>query len=436
MRVAIVGAGLAGVTTAFQLASQGHQVSVFERRGSVASEGSFALGGLSAPGLEGAQPLRSFGREMLSLPLGRHQPGWAWQRWQARRDPQAAARHQQLNALALSGQAQLRQWRQQLGIDDEAQAGLLVLLRSAADERAADAILSLTETLKQSPRRLDASQCRQLEPGLQDDPALLGGLQLPQASSCNVRQLTQALKALSQRLGVRWRFHAQVSQLEAGSSPALTHAPMPADLPDVRIQEARSDQGPSTLPQAPEPQRESFDAIVLCAGVGSAELLAPLGLQLPLAALSLHSITAPLRQLEAHPDLGPRAALLDLASGISITRLGQRVRVASLGGLARESAKQDKRIIEQLHALLHRCFPGAILPGSALNWRGARCALPDGLPMIGASGLPGLWLNLGQHDLGASLAIASAALLSDQLTGRPVGAESALFAPARCIRRR
>ena len=51
MRVAVVGAGIVGVTTAHELAAEGHDVLVFERRGSVAAEASFAHAGVVAPGL-------------------------------------------------------------------------------------------------------------------------------------------------------------------------------------------------------------------------------------------------------------------------------------------------------------------------------------------------------------------------------------------------
>ena len=50
MRVAVVGAGIVGVTTAYELAAQGHEVTVLERRGSVAEETSFANAGVLAPG--------------------------------------------------------------------------------------------------------------------------------------------------------------------------------------------------------------------------------------------------------------------------------------------------------------------------------------------------------------------------------------------------
>ena len=66
MRVAVIGAGVIGVTTAYELAVDGHEVTVFERRGTVASGCSFANAGLVAPGYVppspgGARPMASPG---------------------------------------------------------------------------------------------------------------------------------------------------------------------------------------------------------------------------------------------------------------------------------------------------------------------------------------------------------------------------------------
>ena len=51
MRIAVIGAGVVGVTTAYELAVDGHEVVVFERRSGVAAETSFANAGIVAPGM-------------------------------------------------------------------------------------------------------------------------------------------------------------------------------------------------------------------------------------------------------------------------------------------------------------------------------------------------------------------------------------------------
>ncbi|MNR56767.1 D-amino acid dehydrogenase small subunit [compost metagenome] len=78
---------------------------------------------------------------------------------------------------------------------------------------------------------------------------------------------------------------------------------------------------------------------------------------------------------------------------------------------------------------------GGVANGAGLDalqpWAGLRPATPDGLPLVGPSRLPGLWLNLGHGALGFTLAMGSAGLLADQLAGRApaIGAED--FSAAR-----
>ena len=50
MRVAVIGAGVIGVTTAYELARDGHEVTVVDRRELPASETSHANAGMVAPG--------------------------------------------------------------------------------------------------------------------------------------------------------------------------------------------------------------------------------------------------------------------------------------------------------------------------------------------------------------------------------------------------
>src|SRR5690349_6991621 len=98
MRIAIIGAGIAGVCSAYELASQGHQVSVFERRGSVAAESSFANAGFVAPGL--ALPWSVPRAPGLGSAFGRR-----WRSWRAGRDKDLAERQDRLLQLAVYSHA-------------------------------------------------------------------------------------------------------------------------------------------------------------------------------------------------------------------------------------------------------------------------------------------------------------------------------------------
>ena len=72
-------------------------------------------------------------------------------------------------------------------------------------------------------------------------------------------------------------------------------------------------------------------------------------------------------------------------------------------------------------------FPGAALLSQAQHWKGARPMLPDGPPVLGASGLGGIWLNLGHGSSGWALACGSARIVADQLAGRPAAMDTVVF---------
>lgn len=430
MEVAIIGAGITGIHAALELAAQGHAVVVFERSGSVASESSFAQGGLSAPALSGvwgalcgSQPLALQGSSLSH-------PAWRWAARQARnrRDDTTAAT---LRALAQQSLARSTVLRRQLQLDHERSEGLLLLVRSEAQARLAQALAESWQQASVSHAWRDAEQCRQQEPGLNPDTPLHGGWHLPEAEATNGRELCLLLKQAAQRLGVHFSFHTEVRQLQAGKRPALTHGPAPqAGLPAVSPrQDAASAAGPATLPSPREVQTHSFDAVVVCGAQPEDPLLHQLGLKPALRQVWGRTLTAPLRQLEAFPDLGPRANLIDDAQQVILSRLGQRVRVS--GGASFQPPSRGDKGFEALHAVLHDWFPGAIQPQQLQYWQGSRLMSADGLPLLGASGAEGIWLNLAHGGQGAAMAAGAAQVVSALIGGRDPGLDLTPFAATR-----
>jgi D-amino-acid dehydrogenase len=118
MKIAIVGAGIVGITTAYELAVDGHEVTVFDRHGSAAEEASFATGGLIAAGYlavaSRASGLRTVTGHRASLPWPPSLRDWRWLsawrragapvRWHAARARVLALAHYSRDRLhALSG---------------------------------------------------------------------------------------------------------------------------------------------------------------------------------------------------------------------------------------------------------------------------------------------------------------------------------------------
>jgi D-amino-acid dehydrogenase len=213
-----------------------------------------------------------------------------------------------------------------------------------------------------------------------------------------------------------------VRALHPGRAPQLTHEYLPPDESPTTLlsvaADARSAEGPPTVPMAVGPVTEAFDAVVLCAALGAPALLAPHGLRLPLLAVYGYSVTAPLRQLEEYPDLGPRSALMDERYKVAISRLGNRVRVAGSAELGGRVQEHHAGALATLHKVLNDWFPGAARLSQAQRWKGARPMLPDGPPVLGASSIAGVWLNLGHGSSGWALACGSASVVAAALAGR------------------
>jgi D-amino-acid dehydrogenase len=410
MRVAVIGAGIVGVTTAFELAQDGHAVTVFDRRGSVAEETSFANAGVVAPGYVTPWAAPGMPAKVLKHLLSRHAPvrlawpmapgqlGWLWRWWRACRAPVFATNRAQMYRLARYSQQRLHALTQTLQLDHEQAQGYLVLLRSAQDLAGTRAGLKLLAELGVDFHLVDAARAREIEPGLHPGAPLHAAVHLPSDEVGNCRQFAQAMRAEAQRLGAVFQFQRAVRAVAPGAAPTVQH-------------QAAGGGGDAV-------QNDSFDAVVVCAALGSAPLLRPLGLRLPLLAVHGYSLTAPLRVVEGHPHLGPRAGVMDEKYKVAISRLGQRVRVAGSAELGGRLDTLGPVAMHTLHKVLDDWYPGSAHLAQAQRWKGARPMLPDGPPVLGASGAPGVWLNLGHGSSGWALSCGSARVLADQIAGR------------------
>ncbi len=432
MRVAVIGAGVVGVTTAYELAADGHQVVVYERRSGVAAETSFANAGIVAPGYVTPWAAPGLPGQVLRRLLAAHTPvrvrpgldaaalRWMWKWWRACRAGTHHINRQRLQRLAVFSRTRLRTLTHELHLDYERAEGCLVLLRSPQDLARVRPALKLLAEGATRFKLIDAQRCRTVEPGLNPDTPLHAGIYLPDDEVGNCRQFTILLRQEAQRLGVDFRFHTAVVALVPGTTPGVVSLQREPEAPAQHSSFSHSIQPDAATRPAdlPAPQSESFDAVVVCAALGAPALLRPHGLKLPLQAVHGYSVTAPLRQLEAHPDHGPRAALIDDRYQVAISRIGSRIRVAGGAEIGGSDDKHHAAALTTLYKVLDDWFPGAARLGQALPWKGARPMLPDGPPVLGACGIAGVWLNLGHGSSGWALACGSARVLADAVARR------------------
>lgn len=425
MRIAVIGAGVVGIATAYEAAEDGHEVTVFERHRTAAEEASFGNGAMVAPGwassLYGAKRHLSglLGAAGSPLQLGgwpsASQWRWLW-RWQQAGRP-AALPQLQRQMLALTHFS--RERRSDLGatlkLDHEKSQGLLLLWRSAQDHARAEATLELLKEMDLGGRQLTADEARQCEPALCSETPLYAATELEGESAANCREFALQLKTEAQRLRCQFVFGATVDRLTHNNSTSTTA-------------------GGITLHHRTEPgdtDASTFDAVVVCAGMGSASLLRPLGLKLPLQPVYGHAVHAPVRE----PMDAPVAAVVDGHHHVSIVRLGQRVRVAGGARLAGSASQRSPAELKRLYRVLADWFPGAAQlgerQGRVLEWHGVQATVPDGAPLMGTTRLPGIWLNLGHGNQGWAMACGSARALVDRLGGRTAEVDLSTCAPER-----
>ena len=404
MKIAVIGAGIIGITTAYELAVDGHEVTVFERRGAAAEETSFANAGVVAPGsvtpwAAPGMPGKVLGNLLsrhaaikLSLPLSGGDLVWMWKWWRACKLETYLANRARLQRLAFYSRERLHHLTTELQLEYDRSDGYTVLLRSEKDGRLMQPGLQVLREAGVAFSEINAEAVRKIEPAINPDTEFLGGIHLPNDEVANCRQFALLLKDKARDMGVDFQFNTTVAQLNPGNAASVLIA------------------GENTPRQ--------FDRAVMCAGLASGALLKPLGLNIPMTAVYGYSISAPIREaLNA-----PRSALMDERYKVAISRLGNRVRVAGGAEIGGHLRKHRASSIQTLYKVLHDWFPGAAqnanTGASVQVWKGARPMLPDGPPLIGDSGIAGLWLNLGHGSSGWALSCGSARALADVIAGK------------------
>ena len=400
MKVAIIGAGVIGITTAYELATQGHQVQVFERHGAAAEECSFSNTGIASASYASPWAKPGMLKQILAHAWQRDTPlriaspsmadlRWLWQ-WRKACNSTTFVRNR-LSMLRLAEYSchRMRTLTDTLNLPHERSQGLMVLLRTERESKRMQASLQVMRDAGLSFKTLNAEEARQIEPALKPETALAQAIHFPDDEVGNCRQFTLLIKQEAEALGVKFHFNSLVQPL----SPAQ----------------------PQTIRTTAQDMGEKFDAVGICAGMGSAQLVRTLGLQIPLAAVHGYAISAAVRE----PLDAPRSAVMDEQYKVAISRLGQRVRVSGGSEIGGNTSHHHAASIQTLYRVLDDWFPGAARTQDNVQvWKGARPMLPDGPPIVGASGVAGVWLNLGHGASGWALACGSARVVADSINGK------------------
>jgi D-amino-acid dehydrogenase len=407
MRVAVLGAGVIGTTSAWYLAQAGHEVLVVDRQPEAGLETSFANGGQisvshSEPWANPGAPfkvLRWLGREdapLLFRPSADPQQ-WLWGVRFLRECLPARTRRNTAQAFALAyySREQLRELRRVTGIAyDESTRGILQFF---TDERDFERARRQSETLRargfdSMPRT--AEECVAVEPALAHARSqLAGGIFTPSDESGDAHLFTCRLAERATAAGVVFRYNVSVRALEVEAG---------------RVARAIIDGEDGT--------EESLraDAYVVALGSYSPLLLRPVGISIPVYPVKGYSVTLPLQA----GDEAPEVSLTDDSRKLVFSRLGSRLRAAGTAELNGYDATLNETRCSALLERTFELFPRAGRRDEAQTWCGLRPMTPSNLPHIGRTRFQNLYLNTGHGTLGWTMACGSARALADMLSGR------------------
>ena len=401
-RVAVVGAGITGVTTAYALLERGFEVTLIDRQATAAMETSFANGGqLSAsnaevwthPGtiLKGMKWLLRADAPLLVRPA----PTWSKLSWMA--EFVLNCRNYERNTirtveLAIAGREHMERLAREEGIlYDREERGILHIYKTHASFEHAARVNELYRRGGLDRRAVTPDEMRAIEPSLTGE--FVGGFHTPSDATGDIHLFTRGLARAAERHGLRFVGRAAVTRartLENGEGGGVEIA---WDHPEGA-------------------QTERFDAVVVCAGVGSRRLARQLGDRVPIYPVKGYSITVHLDE-EASQRAAPWVSLLDDDAKIVTSRLGSgRFRVAGTAEFAGENRDIRMNRIKPLVDWTERLFPG-IDTARTVPWAGLRPMTPSMMPRVGAGSRPGVYYNTGHGHLGWTLGAITAEMAAD-----------------------
>ncbi|MFM0214860.1 FAD-dependent oxidoreductase [Paraburkholderia caledonica] len=414
MDVIVIGGGIAGVATAYQLRAAGHRVCVVERHATVAQGATYGHGGtvlptpldvwfgptfmanrqnakngvISKPGFNG--PARQFVKKLAEL-----------------QEPDEFGRqYRLLRPLVELSREAMADMEARFGFEFEQASGLLHLVRSAQEWQQLQPALGLLALYEVPHHVLSPAECAAYEHSVRTEPEFAGGVLFEHERTANCPLFTKLIKqTLDTQGGVQFMLGCEVSAIRLdGQRAAVELAPRPSAASGSR-----------------EVDVIHADTIVVAGGYGSLALLERLGLALPLHPLRVHTLVAPI----AHEECAPHVAIVDAIKRIGISRMNHRLRIA--GGAVLQGANLiDKPLGEALTkealALLgqatHDWIPGAARISAALPWEGIKLLSPDGLPVVGNALHPRLFVNVGHGPAGWGLACGAGKLIADLVAGQ------------------
>jgi D-amino-acid dehydrogenase len=402
MRIVVLGAGLAGVTAAWHLQADGHEVTVVDRQPEAALETSFANAGLISTGHAFAWASPRAVRVMLKSLFLRDQPlrfrlstDPAFWRWTLKFLRQCTTERAHANTrikhrLCRYAEQVLHDLIARTGIAcDQQRRGLLYVHRTQESLERGVANMRIMAEGGHEIEVVDRDRAAAIDPALAPSKSkIAGGIFCPTDESGDAHKFTQALAALCAERGVRFLFDTTVQRLEATGD---------------RIERVVTDR-----------DELAADVYVLALGSYSPLLTRSLGEALPVYPVKGYSVTIPMNGANGAPTIGG----IDEDNLCAYTRLGDRVRVTSVAEFAGYDTSHRPADFRSMLGALQDLYPNAGDFSRPRYWACLRPMTPDGPPVVGRGRYRNLYYDTGHGHMGWTMSCGTARIITDLIAGR------------------
>ncbi len=446
MNVVVLGAGIIGVSTAWQLLERGHEVTVVDRQSDAAMETSF--GNAAQISVSYCEPWANKDAPLKALKwMFRHdapllfRPQWplgdGWQQWRwglqflAQCNDAAFERNvQQLVALGAYSHAALKEVVAATGIDyNRLERGIAHYYTDQKSFDTAGEAAALMQKYGVARRVVSTAELLAIEPAFRAfSHRIVGGTYTASDESGDARVFTQALARRCADRGARFLYGHDITRLQTRGGAI--------DAVSVRPRQPEGAAAPTLEIKA--------DDVVACCGSYTAPLLRTVGVDLPIYPGKGYSATFRLLK----PELAPFVSTIDDEVKCAMSRLGNDLRVAGTIEVGGYDLSLDTPVAQarcrMLADRIEEVLPGVCDTrleaegGSPRFWAGLRPATPTNIPYIGKTKVRGLWVNAGHGTLGWTHGAGSGKAMAELISGEVPAMDFGFYgieAPARRSRR-
>lgn len=396
MKICVLGAGVIGVSAAFALARDGHNVHVIDRAERTATGTSAANGAqvsyshvdpFASPATLRQLPAYLSGLDpavRLGLSLKPDYLGWGLRFIRECGKSRSKDNLLRRAELAHLSRRSLDDFAADCGSRFPAATGIgkIVLAGSKSHlERMEMSALEKTP-LGVKSNALARQECLTLEPALKDwQGNWAGGLHAPGDNALDPIKYCDALKETAEtRYGAKFHFGETIQSVK---------------ISDGTVKAVQTDKAIHTS-----------DRIVVCLGVQANDILREMGLAAPIYPVQGYSLTLPATET------APKISLTDLNHKIVFANLGKTIRIAGFMDTNQRPSKAAARG-QQLLDIARRLWPSiADYDANPHHWTHFRPMVPSGVPIIRESKISGLYLNIGHGSLGYTFAAGSAMIIA------------------------